>query len=108
MMKGAAEIIVLQALADEGEAYGYDLLKAIKRTSQNIFELQEGTLYPLLYRLEDRGLIASKKQAAPSGKTRRYYRLTHKGGKHLKDRSKEWKLFAEGMHTVFKHIAIYG
>lgn len=107
-MKGAAEMIVLQALSDEGEAYGYDLMKAIKRKSRDIFEFQEGTLYPLLYRLEDRGLVASKKQTAPSGKVRRYYHLTQKGGTHLKDRSKEWKLFAEGMQTVFKHIAIYG
>ncbi|MBI2426465.1 MAG: helix-turn-helix transcriptional regulator [Candidatus Kerfeldbacteria bacterium] len=105
MMKGAAEMIVLQALSDEGEAYGYDLMKAIKRSSAEIFEFREGTPYPLLYRLEDRGFVTSKKKQAPSGKTRRYYHLTDKGDQYLKKRAREWKLFAEGMRTVFKHDA---
>lgn len=101
IMKGAAEIIVLRTLKDEGEAYGYQLIKSIAAQSKNIFEFQEGTLYPLLYRLEARGYVTSHKKQAPSGKERRYYEITKKGKGLLAERETELGLFTKGMSKLF-------
>lgn len=100
IMKGAAEIIVLQVLKEEGELYGYQLIKSISSTSKGIFEFQEGTLYPLLYRLEFKGDITSTKKIGPNGKERRYYAITAKGKKLLSERKVELHSFVSGI----KHI----
>lgn len=105
IMKGAAEIIVLRTLASDGEAYGYQLIKSIAESSKNIFEFQEGTLYPLLYRLESRGFVSSHKKTAPSGKERRYYIITKKGKNLLVEREKEFGLFTKGMTKLFHFSA---
>lgn len=97
LLKGAAETIILQALHDEGEAYGYKLIVHIRETSQTIFDLKEGTLYPLLYRLEKNKLVTSREQATPSGKKRRYYRLTSKGKKQLASQKEELRSFIQGL-----------
>lgn len=97
LLKGAAEIIVLQALKSHGAQYGYQLIQTIAQSSENVFEFQEGTLYPILYRLEDHGYVTSAERAAPSGKTRRYYTLTKKGLKQLAEKTKEAGLFVHGM-----------
>ena len=99
-MKGAAEVIVLQMLARYGEMYGYELIKAIAKTSEDVFEFQEGTLYPLLYRLERKKWVQSERKDAPSGKSRRYYAITAAGQKTLAKRATEYAAFAKGMEAV--------
>lgn len=105
MIKGVAEIIVLQTLQDHGEAYGYQLTRALAQNSHNIFELQEGTLYPLLYRLEFKGLVGSTIKTASSGKDRRYYRITPTGKKILQMRSTELGVLLKGIKQVL-HLAV--
>ncbi len=105
LLKGAAELIVLKVLKDHGEAYGYQLIQVISTHSGHIFELQEGTLYPLLYRLEANGYVSSRKKTAPSGKERRYYSLTRSGEKLLASRSVEVLAFMRGMKRVL-HLAV--
>ncbi|MFA5995859.1 MAG: helix-turn-helix transcriptional regulator [Patescibacteria group bacterium] len=105
IIKGVAEIIVLQTLHEHGEAYGYQLTRAIAQTSQNIFELQEGTLYPLLYRLEFKNLVTSQVKPAPNGKDRRYYHITNKGKKLLLERTTELGILLKGIKQVL-HLAI--
>ena len=97
LMKGAAELLVLQVLAKNGESYGYQLIGSIAESSQQVFEFQEGTLYPLLYRLEARGYVTSRKQLAPSGKERRYYAITEAGIATLKERTTEMGAFVRGL-----------
>ncbi|NBS41209.1 PadR family transcriptional regulator [bacterium] len=97
LLKGTAEIIVLQALKAHGAQYGYQLIQTIAQSSDNVFELQEGTLYPILYRLEDRGYVTSDEREAPSGKTRRYYTITQNGVKQLKEKTKEIGAFVRGV-----------
>ena len=104
LLKGAADVIVMKALDENGEAYGYQLIKTIAESSDNIFEFQEGTLYPLLYRLEHKKLINSYQKTAPNGKTRRYYRLTDKGRKLLVSRAKELTTFVDALKQSL-HLA---
>ncbi|HLD22233.1 MAG TPA: PadR family transcriptional regulator [Patescibacteria group bacterium] len=100
VMKGVAEIIVLQTLEQNGESYGYQLIKSISHSSKNIFEFQEGTLYPLLYRLEAKGLISSAKKTAPNKKERRYYSITPTGKRALKQRTAELGSLVKGLKHV--------
>lgn len=105
IMKGAVEIIVLQVLKEEGELYGYQLTKAIRAASQGIFELQEGTLYPLLYRMEAKRYITSQKRTAANGKDRRYYAITSFGERLLHERAGELRSFITGMLQVL-HLSV--
>jgi PadR family transcriptional regulator PadR len=102
MIKGVAEIIVLQTLSELGDSYGYQLTRAIAESSNNIFEFQEGTLYPLLYRLEFKGLVTSTVKQAPSGKDRRYYKITKKGSALLRDRTAELGELLKGLKQVLR------
>lgn len=101
ILKGSADAIVLQVLEKDGEAYGYELIKAISKLSNNIFEFQEGTLYPLLYRLESKGFVNSRVQKTPSGKERRYYHITTSGKKLLAERKQEFATFFQGLKQIF-------
>jgi len=102
LLKGNIEVIVLQTLHELGEAYGYQLLTAIQEMSENIFKFQESTLYPLLYRLEEKDLLSSQRKKAPSGKDRRYYVLTEKGKKALSSKRIELGAFMKGMNKILK------
>jgi PadR family transcriptional regulator, regulatory protein PadR len=99
LLKGAIEAIVLQCLHDDGEAYGYELVQRIAQQSENIFAFQEGTLYPLLYRMEDRGYVTSTRKIATSGKERRYYKITPAGKTFLKGRRKEFDTLFRALKT---------
>jgi PadR family transcriptional regulator PadR len=102
LLKGTIEIIVLNSLKELGESYGYQLVKTINSASGNLFEFQEGTLYPLLYRLEDKGRVKSTKKIAPSGKERRYYSITLSGKRALNDRRDELKFFVKGLKQALR------
>lgn len=101
ILKGAADVVVLKILNDMGESYGYELAQAIKNQSKEIFDFPEGTLYPLLYRLEDKDLVSSREKTM-NHKTRRYYRLTREGLKHLQRKTAQWEMFMQGLKTVLK------
>lgn len=101
LMKGMADLIVLRILDKHGESYGYQLIERISEQSKNLFAFQEGTLYPLLYKMERDGLVTSKRKAALSGKERRYYRITDLGRAQLAARSREYKGFLQGLQSVF-------
>jgi PadR family transcriptional regulator PadR len=97
LMKGITETIVLHTINQLGEAYGYQLAQAIKEQGDGSLEMQEGTLYPLLYRLENKELVKSTVKQAASGKDRRYYSLTAKGKKLLVENKRELKSFFLGV-----------
>ncbi len=102
ILKGSIEVIVLQALSELKEAYGYQLLTAIQDLSDGTFEFQESTLYPLLYRLEEKDYLKSYRKKAPNGKERRYYELTAKGRKVLAEKRNEMSSFVLGINKLLK------
>jgi len=102
ILKGTAEVVVLHVLKKEGPSYGYELIKSLKVESKNIFEFQEGTLYPLLYRLEDKGLVSSQHREAENGKKRRYYSITTKGKAVLVAKQQELRSMVQGLEQVLK------
>lgn len=91
MLKGVAPYILLQTLYELKESYGYELMKTIKEQSNEVFEFKESTLYPILYRLEEKNYVASEIKEVPGKKPRRYYWVTEEGKNYLGVKEKEMK-----------------
>jgi len=101
LLKGAADTLVLSAFAD-GEKYGYAVVKELERRSEGYFCLKEGTLYPILHRLEKQGLLAAHWVTTPSGSERRYYALTAKGKKAAIAYEKQWHHLTGAMGAILR------
>lgn len=93
LKKGVSEIIVLKMIARE-PTYGYQLLSDIDRMSDGLFKMKEGTLYPILYRLEDDGMIRSE-WSIPKDKdvSKKYYVITPQGKETLRELIALWNKF---------------
>jgi DNA-binding PadR family transcriptional regulator len=89
LVRGAGVTAVL-ALLEDHECYGYQLAEELAAQSQGFLDLGQATLYPLLYNLEGKGLIAARWQVAESGRRRKYYRLTPDGRRQLARSRRQW------------------
>lgn len=87
---GAATKPIMLSILAEGESYGYAIIQRIHDLSDGALELSDGTLYPVLHRLDDDGLISSTWRTAETGRRRKYYALTAKGRKALEAERKQW------------------
>ena len=94
--KGSAELLTLALLEDQPR-HGYDIARLIQIRSAGVLRFHVTSLYPLLYRLEDRGLIDSRWVEKPEQRRRRYYTLTAAGRKALRSQRKSWKEFVTAM-----------
>src|SRR5262249_41812053 len=101
MLKGHLDMIVLAALAP-GPAHGYVVIEEIKRRTAGAFDLPEGTIYPVLHRLEQAGLLAGRWVTADSGRRRRVYELTKRGERALAERRAVWEQFVDAIGSGFR------
>src|SRR3954464_10162658 len=101
MLKGHLDMIVLAALSP-GPAHGYAVIEELKRRSAGAFDLPEGTIYPVLHRLEQAGLLAGRWWTADSGRRRRFYELPRRGERALAERRAVWQQFADAIGSLFK------
>ena len=102
LMRGAGPVAILKLLERE-EMYGYELVEALSKKSDGLLEMGQSTLYPMLYNLEAKELIASRWEPADGkgdGRPRKYYRLTSKGKKKLVEATKEWRAIAHAMNAL--------
>ena len=99
MMRGAGPVAVMHLLM-EREMYGYELIEALTTRSRGIFEFGQSTLYPMLYNLEAKGLVASRERAGSNGRQRRYYRLTSKGKRKLSADRQQWAALVDAMGAL--------
>ena len=99
LIAGSSTLLVLSLLAKE-DMYGYQLIEELARRSNRTFELKEGTLYPILHGLEKEGYLTSYQQQAPTGRARKYYRITRKGTELLGEKKEEWSRFSQGVANV--------
>jgi PadR family transcriptional regulator PadR len=98
ILKGHLDALVLAALEHE-PAHGYAIIQRLRRRSDDVFRLPEGTVYPALHRLERDGLVKSR-WTVPSGRRRRVYRLTRDGREALAVRRLEWRTFSRAVEAV--------
>jgi PadR family transcriptional regulator PadR len=100
MLKGHLDMIVLATLSAE-PLHGYAVIEEIRRRSRGAFELPEGTIYPVLHRLEEEGLLTSRWKMSEAGRERRVYSLTKRGARALADQRATWRRFAEAIGGLF-------
>lgn len=102
MKKGVLDMLVLKLLKQEPK-YGYQIISELKEKSNDRFALKEGTLYPILYRLEDDGLVESRWSEAKGKKVpRKYYAITEKGKLALTELKKLWQEISEGVEKLME------
>ena len=99
LKKGSTELLVL-SLVEHRPRHGYEIGKLIETRSHGALRFNVASLYPLLYRLEARGLIEGRWVEKPSQRRRRYYRLTPEGRKALRVRQGAWAAFVEAMRRI--------
>jgi len=96
---GTYDLIVLDVLCGEPN-YGYGILKQIFEQSKHTIRWRQGTLYPVLHRLEDRGLVASEWKGPKHGRQRRYYRLTTRGQRTWREQRDQWRTFHHAINAL--------
>ena len=100
LLKGVAPVVVLEVLV-RGAMYGYELSAAVAQRSENVLTLGKGTLYPLLYNLEAKGLVRGYWHECDNKRNRRYYEITGKGKTHLAAQKQQWQQLQHGVNLVF-------
>ncbi len=100
LLQGTLDMLILRTLLF-GPAHGHQIAKHIQRTTEDLLQIEHGSLYPALHRLERKGLIAARWQAAAEGKREfKYYRLTPAGKKQLGQEESKWKQLAGAIARV--------
>src|SRR5262245_24514886 len=99
LLPGTLDMLILKAVS-LGPLHGYGVLLRIQQISGDQLEIQQGSLYPALYRLQHRGLIASDWGESENNRRARYYRLTAAGKKHLQAEAANWKRMAEVIASI--------
>lgn len=91
VLQGTLDLIVLQTLHVMGPMHGYGIAQRVKQVSEDLMSLNQGTLYPALLRLEQRGWISSKWGASENNRKAKYYSLTRAGRKQLLAETASWE-----------------
>jgi len=100
VVQGTLELLILRTLVF-GPLYGHGIARHIQRTSGDVLQVEHGSLYPALHRLERKGWIVSKWETAPDrNREFKYYRLTEKGRKQLVAEESQWKQMTEAVARV--------
>ena len=101
LKRGSLELIVLYMLS-EGEAYGYEIVTKLSERTGGALEVTDGTLYPVLYRLERGGHVNVRWETPKRGVPRKYYRLTDAGIAELARLTREWTRFSDAMARLIR------
>lgn len=107
LVAGSTTLLLLKLL-ESGDMYGYQMIEALARRSDDTFTLKAGTLYPLLRTLEQNGWLTSYESPTPENRTRKYYHLTQTGAAQLQTRQAEWQAFSGAVTKVLKGGEICG
>lgn len=92
--------MLILRLLEEKEMYGYEMIEALEKRSDNTFTLKAGTLYPLLHSLEQSGWVTSREAEAENGRMRKYYSITQSGMNALSEKRSEWEAFSGAVNLV--------
>jgi PadR family transcriptional regulator, regulatory protein PadR len=99
LLQGTLDLLILKAVS-LGPLHGYGVLLRIQQISGNRLQIQQGSLYPALYRLEHQGLIASEWGESENKRKAKYYRLTAAGRRRFKEEVAYWQQLSEGIRTA--------
>jgi PadR family transcriptional regulator, regulatory protein PadR len=103
LLQGTLELLILRTL-QAGPAHGHAIAKHIQRTSEELLQVETGSLYPALHRLEAKGWIAASWKLSDKGKRAKYYHLTQLGRKQLVNEQSKWQTFSRAMGLILKPV----
>ena len=101
LLQGTLDLLILQTLV-LGPAHGHTIAYAIEHRSDDVLQVEHGSLYPALHRLEDRGWIASYWGTSDNNRKARYYKLTRTGRKQLAQQTSRWETLARAVNRVLR------
>jgi len=99
MLQGTLDMLILRTLVT-GSAHGHTIAQVIEHTSENALEVEQGSLYPALHRLEDRGLLSSEWGVSENNRKAKFYQLTPKGRKHLVAATSRWRSMTRAIGLI--------
>jgi PadR family transcriptional regulator PadR len=99
LLQGTLDLLILRTLLT-GPAHGHAIAKHIQRTSEELLQVETGSLYPALHRLEAKGWIAASWELSDKGKRAKFYKLTALGRKQLASERSKWQAFARAMGLI--------
>lgn len=99
---GASSTPIILSILKKNESYGYEIIQNIKELSGGKIEFGEGTLYPVLHKLEKKGFIESYWKIAESGRKRKYYNISENGKKELKTEKQNWNTINQIITKIWK------
>ena len=99
ILPGTLDMLILKTVS-LGSLHGYGVLLRIQQISEGAFEVEQGALYPALFRLEQRGMLAAEWGVSENNRRAKYYRMTRKGEKHLRQQTENWNRLSLAISTV--------
>jgi PadR family transcriptional regulator len=101
LLQGTLDLLILRTLLLE-PLHGHDIVKAIKRTSEDVLQVEQGSLYPALHRLIKRGWITYERGTSENNRQAKFYRLTTKGRKQLAVETTKWERLARAVASILR------
>jgi transcriptional regulator len=102
--QGTLDLLLLQIIA-LGPIHGYAITQRLQQMSRDVVQVPQGSLYPALHRLENRDWIVADWKASDTGRDAKYYRLTAKGRKQLREEAASWTRLADAIHRILRSTA---
>jgi len=102
-LQGSLDLLVLKTLSQMGELHGYGIVLHIQRASDELLNVEEGSLYPALHRMEQSGWISSAWALTETGRKAKYYKLTASGRRQLEKAEKSFDQLVKGIHAIFRY-----
>ena len=102
LVQGTLDLLILKTIAS-GSLHGWAIARRIQQMSNDVLQVQQGSLYPALHRLEQRGYIRAETRATESGRMARFYSLTRDGRKQLARELGQWDRLSQAIGLVLRH-----
>lgn len=102
LLQGTLDLLILKTLA-LGEMHGWGIAQRIQQTSQGVLNINQGSLYPALYRLEEQGWISSAWDVSDNNRQAKYYKLTRLGRKQLVEETANWERMSAAVDLILQH-----
>lgn len=102
-LQGSLDLLVLKTLSQVGEMHGYGIVSHIQRASDELLNVEEGSLYPALYRMEQSGWVSASWAHTETKRRAKYYRLTAAGRKQLQEAEKSFEQLVKGIRAMLRY-----
>ena len=101
LLQGTLDMLILRSLS-VGELHGYGVIQRIRQLSDEMLHVEQGSLYPALYRIEQKGWVSSRWDVHETGREAKFYKLTKKGERQLRDETEQWERMTLAVQKILE------